>query len=301
MIHKTISVLLSSYNGGKFIREQIDTILNQNGVDVHLLVRDDGSSDETTSILEEYRQNGKLDFYVGENIGWKKSFFDLILHAPDSEYYAFSDQDDHWLPEKLVNGISKLDTLPNGPCLYLSNCYYWREGAEKILTFKRKPSLSKFNCHIFVLGQGCTYVFNRELLDIVKKNLPQIEVEHDGWLFRTANLVGNIYYDMNSYIWYRQHGNNELGATITYRENAKRRIKYYFNLKGTHELEIRSRELLRCYGDIMDKDSYKICNIIANYRIKLSCFLELLLSPKYKSDSLFRSLGFKFRVLLRNV
>ena len=301
MKQKKVVVLLSTYNGSKYVSEQIDSILDQIGVDVHLIVRDDGSTDDTLSILENYKRQGKLDYYAGNNIGWKKSFFNLMSKAPECDYYAFSDQDDHWLPEKLIKGIEKLDSLPQGPRLYLSNCYYWRDGIEKELTFKKKPSLAKFNCHLYILGQGCTYVFNKELLCIVKNNPPNIEVEHDGWIFRTANLLGSIYYDMNSYIWYRQHGNNEAGATLTVKENIKRRLNYYFHLKGTHELEIRSKELIGCYGNLMNDECYQICEYVANYRKKIKYYLTLLLFPRYRSDNWLRTLGFKFRVLIRQV
>ena len=84
----TVIVLLSTYNGERFLREQIDSILNQEGIDVNLIVRDDGSKDSTLDILEEYKKEGKLKYYTGENKRTAQSFMDLIYTAPEAEFYA---------------------------------------------------------------------------------------------------------------------------------------------------------------------------------------------------------------------
>ena len=91
---KEITVLMSTYNGEMFIREQIDSILNSKDVELQLLVRDDGSSDQTIPILKSYQTKKKLSFYQGHNVRPAKSFMELLCKAPSSKYYAFSDQDD---------------------------------------------------------------------------------------------------------------------------------------------------------------------------------------------------------------
>ena len=91
---KEITVLMSTYNGEMFIREQIDSILNSKDVELQLLVRDDGSSDQTIPILKSYQTKKKLSFYQGHNVRPAKSFMELLCKAPNSKYYAFSDQDD---------------------------------------------------------------------------------------------------------------------------------------------------------------------------------------------------------------
>ena len=119
---KKVLVLMSTYNGEKYLRIQIESILAQKDVCVSLLVRDDGSSDATTLILDEYAKEGKLTWYSGKNIRPAQSFFDLLFNAPESEYIALSDQDDFWLPEKVYKGCEKVMKMPEDkPCMYCSN------------------------------------------------------------------------------------------------------------------------------------------------------------------------------------
>ena len=96
-----VLVLMSTYNGEKYLREQIDSILGQRGVEVSLLVRDDGSTDATLTTLDEYKESGRLDYYCGNNLGPARSFMHLLQNAPASDFYAFSDQDDKWMDDKL--------------------------------------------------------------------------------------------------------------------------------------------------------------------------------------------------------
>ena len=96
-----ITVLMSTYNGEKYIREQIDSILQQS-MPADIMIRDDGSSDGTVDIIEEYISKGTpVELIKGENVGVIASFFELIKAAPEEDYYAFSDQDDYWYPEKV--------------------------------------------------------------------------------------------------------------------------------------------------------------------------------------------------------
>ena len=101
-----VSVLMSTYNGEKYIREQIESILNQKKVKVHLLIRDDGSQDSTIEIVKEYANKyPNVSVYAGKNIGIGNSFMELLRNAPEADYYAFADQDDVWLDGKLERAI----------------------------------------------------------------------------------------------------------------------------------------------------------------------------------------------------
>lgn len=296
---ENILVLLSSYNGEKYIKEQIDSILAQDGVNVKILVRDDGSSDRTPQILEHYKQEGRLDYYIGKNIGWKKSFIQLVLDAPDSDYYAFADQDDYWLPEKLKMAITCMNTMPEGPKLYNSNGSLWKDGRIVGKTCTKVLKYDKCSRFITPFGQGSTQVFNRDMLQIVKNNRPHTTFAHDAWFARVAILLGVYFYDNNSYILYRQHDNNQIGAEISEKDKFLKRINQYTKFKNTHYLDFFAKDLLCCYGSLMNEESYNICYNISNYRYSASCFLKVLFSPNYKCHSLLATLGFKYRVLMR--
>ena len=297
---KQVLILLSSYNGEKYISEQIDSILSQENVNIKILVRDDGSTDSTPQILERYKQEGKLEYYIGENVGWEKSFLDLILHAPDNEYYAFSDQDDYWMPNKLYKAIECIETLPEGIRAYVSNTYYWR-GETKIKMNNITHRFDAARNIIWMPGPGCTMLFNQALVKQIKERHPNNIYPHDKLLLLVAILCGNVYYDTNAYILYRQHGNNQLGGTLTLKENFKRRYNFYSKLYNYHCLDMLASDLLDCYSNIMNNESYDICYNLANYRKKIVCFLKVLFLPKFSHESLLTTLGFKSRVLVRHI
>ena len=93
-----ILILMSTYNGEKYLSEQLNSLLLQENVNIKILIRDDGSTDNTHKILNFYSSNyPNISWYTGENKGPALSFMDLLFNAPESDYYAFCDQDDVWL------------------------------------------------------------------------------------------------------------------------------------------------------------------------------------------------------------
>lgn len=234
----TVVVLMSTYNGEKFIREQIDSILNQKSVQVELLIRDDGSSDSTQAILQEYVQQYKnVNFYQGENVGVGRSFMDLLKNAPQADYYAYADQDDFWLEDKLERAIrimedaytkeSELiynkeacaDTGSNIPILYASNQMLVNEKLEKLgMRFLNEPRHDLIQEIASNKLSGCTMVMNKELREIAikKENLPDDYILytrlHDTWTVIMACIFGIVLYDENTGILYRQHEKNVVGA-----------------------------------------------------------------------------------------
>ena len=133
---KKVQVLLSTYNGEKYLKEQIESILKQKEVDKKLIVRDDGSSDSTIKILEEIsNKNKKIIFYKGKNIGPARSFMELLKKSEEADYYSFADQDDIWEENKIISAINKLNNI-NEPELYLSALGIVNESLENIETKK---------------------------------------------------------------------------------------------------------------------------------------------------------------------
>ena len=108
----SIIILMSTYNGEKYLKAQIESLLSQT-IKVEILVRDDGSTDSTQQILDDYAQRGMLKWYSGKNLGSGKSFFDLACKAPDADFYAFADQDDIWENKKVELAVQQLMKLPN--------------------------------------------------------------------------------------------------------------------------------------------------------------------------------------------
>lgn len=204
---KDVLVMMSTYNGEKYIKEQIDSIINQKHVRVVLLIRDDGSSDNTIKYILEYcNKHDNIQLIQGKNIGWKRSFMKLVYYAGNTyDYYAFADQDDIWLDNKLSSAINKIEKY-NLPMLYYSmmtqvdkNLNIMDEQQEKHYPIKKHKILFQN----FV--QGSTIVYNNLLQKtLLKYKIPK-EVAHDIWLPIVATYLGKVCFDVNSYILYRKH------------------------------------------------------------------------------------------------
>ena len=124
---------MSTYNGEEFVAEQMDSILNQTYKNIEIVVRDDGSKDSTTKIIKEYQKKYKnIKLYEGENLGFIKSFFEL-LKLVEADYYAYADQDDIWIENKIelaVNSLNKLDD--SKPNMAFGNSDYYNENMQFI-------------------------------------------------------------------------------------------------------------------------------------------------------------------------
>ena len=104
----TITVIISTFNGEEYIKEQIDSLLRQEGVSVRINVRDDGSDDNTISIINSFNDSRIRVFSSHENLGPARSFLSLLKDCEESSYYAYCDQDDYWKPKKLITAINML-------------------------------------------------------------------------------------------------------------------------------------------------------------------------------------------------
>ena len=208
---------MSTYNGERFLEEQLDSILCQEDVNVSLLVRDDGSKDNTCQILSDYAlKHQNIELKLCENVGFVKSFSELVKMAVtldiDADYYAFADQDDIWMPQKLAMACSVLATKDNSkPNLFTSNSMQIdAEGRELELFHKGpEPKFRKGNVLVFGTEQGCSMVFNRKAVEIYSEHEPSL-TWHDRWLYHICYFLGSVTYDHQPLFYYRRHEKNAL-------------------------------------------------------------------------------------------
>lgn len=242
-----VQVLLSTYNGEKYIREQLDSILAQKDVDVSVLIRDDGSTDSTISILDSYcSENSDIKLIKGNNIGACKSFFQLFKEADMGyDYYALSDQDDYWYEDKLVtacNRLAGIDNKDNKPLLYCCEADITDENLNmsggnqgvnsptQATFLTKKPGFG--NALIENIARGGSVVFNPTLLGMVRLDAPNDCYMHDWWLYLIASCFGKVIHDNKAYYKYRQHKDNVLGASTSKVEIIKRRLAQSRTNKG---------------------------------------------------------------------
>ena len=218
MIKKKILVLMSSYNGEKYIRKQIESIMEQRNIsDLVLRIRDDGSKDETCNIIRDLQKiyPGKIELIEGKNVGYNASFFELINGAEGYDYYSISDQDDVWLPAKLSVAIKALEENDvNTPLLYASTSYLVYDDLKPYgQTRNKSRKFTIYNTIIQNICPGHTQVFNNALLSLIQGDLDTSRVYvYDSWITNVAMLYGKIVFNKSSYTLYRQHKGNQLGS-----------------------------------------------------------------------------------------
>lgn len=217
MNKKKIVVLLSTYNGEKYLKQQIDSILNQKSShQIDLLVRDDGSNDGTIGILKSYEEKYQTRVRViyEKNIGYIRSYFELIREAEGYDYYALSDQDDIWLEDKIEIAVEACESSAyNGPLLYGSSSFLVNDRLEIMgETQKNLKGITWDNLLIQNFFPGHTQVFNDALCKILKTEVDCSKIYvHDFWITYMAFLHGKAIFDNQSHTYYRQHGTNTVG------------------------------------------------------------------------------------------
>lgn len=228
---------MTTYNGEKYIRAQLDSILAQDYPNVSILIRDDGSSDRTIDILKEYSSRfDNISFYTGENLGVVKGNFDLIKNSDSTaDYYAFSDQDDYWKSTKISRAVLKLRELnKDKPLLYCGKTILTDKNLNildvKIKTPEIRPSFN--NAIVENICVGCTAVINHTMIKLVQEHIPEYTIMHDWWLYLTASCFGHVYYDMEAFILYRQHESNVMGARTNYWDEFRIRLRNFRGNRG---------------------------------------------------------------------
>ncbi len=267
----SVVVLMSTYNGEKYLAEQIDSILAQRDVQVQLLVRDDGSSDGTVSILERYEREGKLKLEKGHNVGVGRSFMRMLYDAPAGEYYAFADQDDVWMENKLSEAV-KILKEKEIPYLYASDTLLVDEDLNEIgLRFEKEVMPYDLLNTIFHTALcGCTLVMNERLRAVIadRRYRPSEQVFdhrcHDTWVILAANIVGNIYYDSRSFIKYRQHANNTIGAVKNpgLPDKLENMFHHFVNQRYKRSRSRLALELYKRFGKVMKSSDRKYVKIL---------------------------------------
>lgn len=212
---KKIQILLSTYNGEAHLRSQLDSFLALEGAEsISVLIRDDGSTDATREILAEYRQKHGFEVILGENVGLNASLQILFEHAdPSCFFYAYADQDDVWLPEKLAKAVSLLEREDEStPVLYAARSHITDADGKVIgetLLPKRPPSFR--NAMVQNVCIGHTQVYNRAMLALLRTHYKKSMFVMDHWAYLLATAFGKVIFDPSLVTLYRQHGNNSIG------------------------------------------------------------------------------------------
>lgn len=298
-----VAVLMSTYNGGKFLKEQIDSILSQEGdFNLDLWVRDDGSTDSTNDILKSYESDGKLTRIMGKNLGPAKSFLAILSECKGYDYYAFADQDDYWMPKKISKAISKIENI-DGPCVYFSNADITDSNLaytdKKVYKVSPVIEFKTLTCAGGILG--CTMVFNRKLQELLLNGRsPNKVIMHDFYVAEVCLAIGGqILYDDKSYIKYRQHNSNVIGISSNIIQTIKNRFTDIIK-KQPISIAEQAFEVISNYNDYIDKDKQEWLRKISRYRASIKNRIELCFNPNTHYLNTNMSLKIRISILLGN-
>ena len=290
---KTVAVLMSTYNGEKYLKEQIDSILEQRDVEVTLFIRDDGSKDGTLAMINQYVKNCINIKLVKDknNLGPGMSFLTLLKHIIIEErkfdFYAFADQDDIWLDNKLKEAVKLIPDSNNVPTLYCSNQLIYKNDNIEGERFRQKPEICLKSQITRNLLYGCTFVFNLSLASlVVESGFPDKGIiacgNHDAWLVLVALLLGQVVYDQKAYIKYRLHGNNLVGIhNLTVKERITRVVKEGYRRKNLRMKRAKSLRTIFA-GQIKPKDKI-VLDEFADYKKSLHNRIQLMLDKSVTS------------------
>ena len=284
-----IEILMATYNGEKYVREQIDSIIHQTYENWKLLIRDDNSTDKTLEILKEYEKKDKRIKVIEDkkgNLGFVKNFEELLNYS-NKEWIMFSDQDDYWLENKIEKYVTILNSNPKDilkkPILIHSNSFICNDNLEIIKKeFINSNIASKYNedsYYFFYFVQGSTVLINRALIDLALPFSKNVTV-HDRYFHLLAEFLGKRIFINESLIKYRQHSNNKIGAKGSsiiskilkkrYFHNEDRELILEIKNKYTEKLEIEKRKKIEKYLEVTNDKKNRFLRFYLSREFKMS-------------------------------
>jgi glycosyltransferase involved in cell wall biosynthesis len=301
MNRASVEVLMSTYNGGKYLKEQLDSLLSQKGdFNLKISVRDDGSTDLTCEILREYKNQHGINVIYGENIGVNASFMELVrASGADFDYFAFCDQDDVWYDFRIQEAVTALSQCnEKTPALWSCMEELTDENLEPYKLMPYPKHIGNFyNAMLQNNTSGHTQVFNRNLRDIYVKHPPEKMYFYDWILYLMACAFGEVCFCENVCGKYRQHGDNVTRYETNSREKAAKRFK---RLKNKDYKHISAQ--LGCFSEIYENqlpEEYKreINRFLINQR-NIFKRIGYAVTTNIKRNSAFESLMFKGMYIL---
>jgi glycosyltransferase involved in cell wall biosynthesis len=318
-----VEVLLCTFNGEKFLKDFLDSLLGQISVVVHLRVSDDGSTDGTIDILNQYSHKfGSFSLTVGPQKGPSENFFSLIKEA-NSDFIALADQDDVWMPNHLKMSIDRLKQYQNEPAL--SFCSVIEFSSEENVGGTIWPNQIDLGSKMALFYEnqirGCTIVMNKPAVIRINQSQFPIAVMHDWWIGLLIHLTGTVVYTNEPEIFYRLHDNNFVGSQMSLFNRFKKFLKSRSDTSNVSPM-LQLLNIYANYGpDITDRKiryvefavsktwsrgiSKRISLLLTSHRLRINLLEEILVRIGFIIPPMHPNLGLllyrKFRSLLIKV
>lgn len=313
----TVAIVLSTYNGEKYLEDQLDSIIKQSYQDWRLYIRDDGSSDETKLIIERYSQlDSRISFLKNEiNLGVIKSFLYLLTKA-SANYYMFCDQDDIWLEDKISNTLAFMKEKENQvikPYVIHTDLQVVDENLNIIAPSRFElqdiPKTQSSYMSSFIRNNvtGCTVMINHQLKKLIIES--DKIIMHDWWIALIGLSLGEVCFLPTADILYRQHGGNTLGAKkysrLTFLINRLNKLKEIIkgssvdNYSLTRDLFHQAGAFVSIYEDkLTQQQNQKIKSILDLIKVSKFNRLKILITSGITMGKPLLTLNFYIAVLL---
>ena len=254
--NKKIDILMATYNGEKYLAEQLDSIINQTYHNWNLLIRDDNSTDRTLEIIQDYQKKDNRIKLLKDNegnLGIVKNFEELLKNS-ESEFIMFSDQDDIWIENKLDMYLKMIEKIKNKGFMIHSDAILFDKNKSNILkdTFISKKAINKGLENVFFnyFVQGATILISKEIKNFILP-FPKEVYLHDRYIHLISELFFERIFVNKALIYYRQHGDNQIGAKNTIRELLSKR---YFDERDRQLIKV----IYNKYGSLLTEDKKKL-------------------------------------------
>jgi glycosyltransferase involved in cell wall biosynthesis len=279
-----VAVLMPTFNGERFLEEQLTSLLNQEGIDLKVYIRDDASTDRTIQILNKYSDNFDITF-SDKNTGTSASLLELLRKIDDFDYLAFCDQDDVWTANHLIEGVQELRQVGDERFALYFPLYNLIDSKSKI-TGKRNPILNIGYTNALVENPiiGCGIILNKEAANTIKKFNLSSNYFLDHQIYFIGALVGEIIQGSKYTVNYRIHHNNQVGIRTGVASLLKQLLKYKAKLDLIRNQQKTLENLILQMSDEIPMDSLN--RVKAHFRFISSS--SVLIRSKYFFHPLFK-------------
>lgn len=272
-IDTEVVILMATYNGERYIKKQLQSLLNQSFRNWKLVIRDDGSDDNTVFIINECIKGESRVIFTQNNTSKRGScsnfsyLFSWIQGRISFKYLMFSDQDDIWLPNKIFQSITALKNLEaysKGPNMVYGKLTIIDNNdvaLETTLAIRKKPSFGSTLSQNTIFG--CTIMMNRQLFSLIS-SIPDDAENHDYWVSLVATAYDCVHYMDNDIIFYRQHDRNVTGG-LKMRTLRSRYLRYFSKAKENRERIERKISMLKKFLQTYPEMPQKSKDVLSGY------------------------------------
>lgn len=297
------TIVLSTFNGDAFLAQQLNSLYEQSYENVKILVRDDGSSDSTRDILARAHADAHIELLASNaNIGAAQSFFELLKHAATTttKYVAFCDQDDVWRNDKISRAVAALSAAREGTAAMYCSRLEIVDADLASIGFTALPDRIGFgNALVENVCIGCTIVLNRRAIELLSQSVPAEVLVHDWWCYLVLSCFGEIIFDTEATIKYRQHEGNAFGIAVGKWKKLARSLQRFFgDGGGRHWQSAQAATFLAAFADRIPAAPQRVLKEFIEAKSSWRARLSLALSNDIWRQKRFDDMAWRMLILM---